>query len=71
VLDPRIPPDRKARGDLTSSRAIINACKPYEWIKEFPITNVASPELRRQTLEKWRDLFEGSRSGAQPAALRA
>jgi 4-hydroxy-3-polyprenylbenzoate decarboxylase len=32
VLDPRISPERKRRGDLTSSRAIINACKPYEWI---------------------------------------
>jgi UbiD family decarboxylase len=71
VLDPRIPPDRKARGDLTSSRAIINACKPYEWIKEFPVTNVASPELRRRTLEKWHDLFEGSRSEKQPAPLKA
>jgi 4-hydroxy-3-polyprenylbenzoate decarboxylase len=57
VLDPRIPPERKARGDLTNSRAIINACKPYEWIKEFPRTNVASPELRNQVLRKWADLF--------------
>jgi UbiD family decarboxylase len=57
ALDPRIPPEQKKRGDLTSTRAIINACKPYEWIKEFPATNVASPELRRKVLEKWKDLF--------------
>jgi len=56
-LDPRIPPDRKRAGDLTSSRAIINACKPFEWIKEFPKTNVASDAQRRQVLEKWTDLF--------------
>src|SRR5256885_12408343 len=31
----------------TSSCAIINACKPYAWKDDFPITNVASPEQRR------------------------
>jgi 4-hydroxy-3-polyprenylbenzoate decarboxylase len=56
-LNPRITPDQRARGDYTSSRVILNACKPYEWIKDFPPTNVASPELRRQMLEKWKDLF--------------
>ncbi|MBM2810675.1 MAG: UbiD family decarboxylase [Chloroflexi bacterium] len=57
ALDPRIPPDRKARRDFTSSRAIINACKPYEWIKDFPPTNIASPELRKRVLDKWKELF--------------
>lgn len=57
ALDPRIPPERKARGDFTSSKLIINACKPYDWKDEFPKTNVASPALRRQVLTKWTDLF--------------
>ena len=56
-LDPRVPPEQKKRGDLTSSRAIIIACKPYEWIKDFPRTNIASPELRSQVLAKWKDLI--------------
>ncbi len=56
-LDPRVTPERKKQGDLTSSRAIINACKPYEWIKDFPKTNIASPELRSRVLDKWKDLF--------------
>jgi len=56
-LNPRIRPEQRASGDYTSSRVILNACKPYEWIKEFPPTNVASPELRRTVLEKWKDLF--------------
>jgi UbiD family decarboxylase len=59
VLDPRIPPDRKAKGDLTSSRAIINACKPFEWKDQFPKTNIASPELRKQVRAKWKDLLGG------------
>lgn len=57
VLDPRIPPERKKKGDFTSSRGIIDACKPYDWIKGFPATNVASPELRRKILDKWKELF--------------
>jgi 4-hydroxy-3-polyprenylbenzoate decarboxylase len=57
ALDPRIHPDRKKKRDFTSSRAIIDACKPYSWIKDFPPTNVASPELRKKTLEKWKELF--------------
>ena len=56
-LDPRISPARKAAGDFTSSRAIINACKPFDWKDEFPRTNVASAELRRQVLAKWTELF--------------
>jgi len=56
-LDPIMPPEKKERGDLTSSCAIINACKPYEWKDEFPITNIASPEQRQAVLAKWKDLF--------------
>ena len=56
-LDPIMPPEKKERGDLTSSCAIINACKPYEWKDEFPITNIASPEQRQAVLAKWKELF--------------
>ncbi|HLY64990.1 MAG TPA: UbiD family decarboxylase, partial [Chloroflexota bacterium] len=58
ALDPRITPERKKNGDFTSSRAIINACKPYEWIKDFPVANTASPELRRQVLNHWGHLYD-------------
>jgi hypothetical protein len=49
--------EEKAGFYFTSSRAIIDACKPYDWIREFPPTNVASPELRRKVLDKWKELF--------------
>jgi len=58
ALDPRIPPDRKQKKDFTSSRAIIDACKPYSWIKDFPRTNLASRELRSTVLNKWKELFQ-------------
>jgi UbiD family decarboxylase len=57
ALDPRISPEQKRRGDYTSSRAIINACKPYEWIADFPKTNKVSAGLRSKTLERWAELF--------------
>lgn len=57
TLDPRIPPDKKDAGDFTSSRMIINACKPYHWIQEFPAVNRCSSELRRRVHSKWQDLF--------------
>lgn len=52
-LDPRLPPEKRAQNDLTGSVAIINACKPFDWISEFPTTVRSSPELLSKTREKW------------------
>jgi len=49
-LDPAI---RKPTKAYFNSRAIIDACKPFEWIDEFPIDIRVSPELARQTKVKW------------------
>ena len=52
-LDPRIPPWEKEKGNLTNSRAIIDACRPFHWKDEFPPVNAPSPELARESREKW------------------
>lgn len=57
-LDPSIPPEKRAKGDYTSSRVVINACRPYHWIKEFPQVISSSPEMRRQVQEKFGYLFK-------------
>jgi 4-hydroxy-3-polyprenylbenzoate decarboxylase len=57
ALDPRLTPEQRQKRDYTSSRAIILACRPFEWQSEFPARSIASPELRRRTREKWRELF--------------
>jgi UbiD family decarboxylase len=57
ALDPRLTPEQRQKRDYTSSRAIILACKPFEWIKDFPPRSTASPELRKRTREKWQELF--------------
>ena len=41
-LDPTI---RKPTKAFVNSRAIIDACRPYEWIDEFPEVVAVSPEL--------------------------
>lgn len=48
-LDPAIRPDLKG----FNSRAVIDACRPYEWRDKFPAVNEPSPEVRRKSREKW------------------
>lgn len=57
-LDPRLSPDKRERGDLTGSRAVINACKPYHWMKHFPQAVKTSQEFMEKTKAKWQHLFD-------------
>lgn len=52
ALDPR-----KRKGDNFNSRAIVDACRPFEWMKEFPPVAESSPELHKKTVEKWGHLL--------------
>jgi 4-hydroxy-3-polyprenylbenzoate decarboxylase len=58
-LDPRIEPERKAKGDNTNSRAVIDACRPWHWRDKFPAVNELSPEQRRVALQKFGHLLKG------------
>ncbi|HWP56739.1 MAG TPA: UbiD family decarboxylase [Candidatus Acidoferrales bacterium] len=60
VLNPTLPPERKAKNDLVSSCIIIDACRPYHWIKAFPAISAAAPEYKAQMLKRWRHLFAKS-----------
>ena len=57
-LDPMIPPDSKV---LMNSRAVVDACRPYEWMNDFPEVAETSPELRKKVLEKLGRSFFGLR----------
>ena len=52
-LDPRLSPEKRETGDITHSTAIILACKPYHWIKDFPPAVNEDPELEQKVKEKW------------------
>ncbi|MCH7543300.1 MAG: UbiD family decarboxylase [Proteobacteria bacterium] len=53
ALDPR-----KRVGDNFNSRAIVDACRPYEWKDEFPPVAESSPDLKQKTYDKWKDLLD-------------
>jgi 4-hydroxy-3-polyprenylbenzoate decarboxylase len=52
-LDPILPKEKKDRNSSFNSRAIIDACRPYEWIKDFPQSVIVPPDLAKQVREKW------------------
>jgi 2,5-furandicarboxylate decarboxylase 1 len=53
-LDPRIP-----KGTSTNSRAVIDACRPFEMLKDFPPVACASPELKQRVAEKFKSFLVG------------
>ncbi|HLY66213.1 MAG TPA: hypothetical protein VKU60_11820 [Chloroflexota bacterium] len=57
-LDPRISPQKRAAGEFTNSRMIIDATRPFAWRGQFPDTTGASPSLREQLREKWAALLD-------------
>lgn len=38
----------------STSRAVIDACKPFQRIGDFPLVNESSEELKKNVLEKWK-----------------
>jgi 4-hydroxy-3-polyprenylbenzoate decarboxylase len=57
-LDPRIPPEEKAKGNFTNSRAIIDACRPYHWRDQVPKVNMPSAELAKEARERFSYLLD-------------
>jgi 4-hydroxy-3-polyprenylbenzoate decarboxylase len=64
-LDPRVPPEERSEPDQKHGRKsysahnlVINACRPFDWINDFPPVNVNGPELRGRILRKWKELSE-------------
>jgi 3-polyprenyl-4-hydroxybenzoate decarboxylase len=53
-LDPRIPRDEVGH----SSRAVIDATRPYEWREKFPKVSGASRKLKEEVGKKWQGLLE-------------
>ncbi len=53
-LDPRIPRDEVG----FSSRAVIDATRPYEWRENFPKVSGASRELKEEVARNWRDYLD-------------
>jgi 4-hydroxy-3-polyprenylbenzoate decarboxylase len=52
-LDPILPKSRKDKNASMNSRAIIDACRPYDWIKDFPPSVKVPEDLAKKVKEKW------------------
>ena len=46
------------KASSTNSRAVIDACRPYERLKDFPMVARASKELKQQVAEKFADVLK-------------
>jgi UbiD family decarboxylase len=57
-LDPCIDPWDKERGNFTNSRAIIDACRPFHWMDQYPIVNQPKPETTKKAWETFGWMFE-------------
>ncbi len=61
--DPAVPPDQKSSthnpSAVFTSKAVIDACWPYEWKdRAYPVAEI-SPDLRGQLLAKWGGELKG------------
>jgi UbiD family decarboxylase len=55
--DPRLTPEQRKVGDLTTTTAIIDACRPWAWRSQFPKATKSSPEQMTEVKEKWGHLL--------------
>ena len=69
ALDPRIAPEAKARGVTSHSKAIIEACRPFAWIDQFPPASALSQDETRAIEEKWGAVLQGGDAIARRGSL--
>jgi len=58
-LDPRISQADKDRGITSHSKLIINACRPYAWLDQFPPTTAMSRSEAQAIEAKWLPVISG------------
>ena len=56
--DPRVHPDERAKGNLTNSRMIIDACIPFHWRDRFAPTTKPHPDTARRARDKFGYLLD-------------
>lgn len=53
-IDPVISPEQRARHELTTSRVVIYAVRPYRWKDQFPKVNAFGNDYLAEVASKWR-----------------
>jgi len=62
-LDPRIPREKRERGDFTNSRANIDAGRPFHWRHKFQKVNMPGKAVQRETRERFGWILDNWRKG--------
>ena len=57
-IDPMLSEEKREAGDLTTSRMIVYAVRPYHWKDQFPKVNTVSKEYADKVRKKWADKLE-------------
>ncbi len=52
-IDPRLPPDKRESGDISMSRMIIYAVRPFQWKDQFPAVNMVERDYAEEVRRKW------------------
>jgi 4-hydroxy-3-polyprenylbenzoate decarboxylase len=52
-----------------NTRALVDACRPYERLETFPRVAQASPRLVRETVAKWKAVFSDARFALPDSAI--
>jgi UbiD family decarboxylase len=52
-LDPVVTPAQRKVKDYTSSRGLIDACRPFEWRDQFPPVNLPPKDVREASHKRW------------------
>ncbi len=54
VCEPAMPPEDRSPRGYTSDRVLIDACRPYRWLDEFPGVNAFTKEFKDEIERKWK-----------------
>jgi 4-hydroxy-3-polyprenylbenzoate decarboxylase len=54
-VDPMLTAEKRESGDITNSRIIMYAVRPYHWKEEFPKVNLIDPSYAEKVRQKWMD----------------
>ena len=54
VCEPALPPEERSPRGYTSDRVLIDACRPYKWMEQFPPVNAFTKDFKDQVQTKWK-----------------
>jgi hypothetical protein len=53
VCEPAITPEERYPTGYITDRVLIDACRPFRWIDQFPKVNAFTPEFKKEVAKKW------------------